>query len=83
MVIFESWHLRSVYTKQRACAQEIHCATLEALHNESKSQSIDKVPAVETDVKLALHLGICEANLGEDSVKVVGDERVARLNTSS
>ena len=80
-LISTDWHLRRVHTKQRACAQEIHRATLKALHNKSKSQGIDKVPAVETDVKLALHLGVCEANLGEDSVEVVGDERVAGLNT--
>ena len=70
-MIFTSSHLRRIYTKQRACAQEIHRATLEALDNESKSQSVDKVPAVETDVKLALHLGVCKADLGEDSVEVV------------
>lgn len=81
MLIFTSRDLRRVYTKQRACAQEIHRATLEALHNESKSQRIDKVPAVETDVKLALHLRVCEANLGKDSIEVVGDERIARLKT--
>ena len=80
-MIYTSSHLRRVYTKQRACAQEIHRATLKALHNKSKSQGIDKVPAVETDVKLALHLRVCKANLGEDSVEVVGDERVAGLNT--
>jgi len=71
MVIFAKLYLRRVYTKQRACAQEIHRATLEALHNEGKSQSVDKVPAVETDIKLALHLGIRKANLGEDGVEVV------------
>ena len=71
MVSFASSHLRRVYTKQRACAQEIHRASLEALHNKSKSQSVDKVPAVETDVKLTLHLRVCKANLGEDSVEVV------------
>ena len=80
-LISTDWHLRRVHTKQRACAQEIHRATLKALHNKSKSQGIDKVPAVETDVKLALHLRVCKANLGEDSVEVVGDERVTRLNT--
>ena len=71
ILIFTSRDLRRVYTKQRACAQEIHRATLEALHNKSKCQSVDKVPAVETDVKLALHLWVCKANLGEDSIEVV------------
>ena len=80
-LISTDWHLRRVHTKQRACAQEIHRASLETLHNESKSQSVDKVPAVETDIELALHLRVCKANLGEDSVEVVGDERVTRLNT--
>ena len=72
-----------VHAKQRACAQEIHRTALEALHDESKSQGIDEVPAVETDVELALHLRVCKADLGENSVKVVGDKRVARLYTCS
>ena len=70
-MISQSLHLCRVHTKKRPCAQEIHCASLEALHNESESQSVDKISAVETDVKLALHLRVCKADLGENSVEVV------------
>jgi len=63
--------------KERDRANQVHLSSLEPGDDKSKTSSVDQVPAGKTDVQLSLDQWVREANLSEDSVKVVRDERVA------
>jgi hypothetical protein len=63
--------------KERDRANQIHLSSLEPGDDKSQTCSVDQVPAGKTDVQLSLDQWVREADLSEDSVEVVRDERVA------
>jgi hypothetical protein len=67
-----------VNAEQRACAQEVHPPSPETLDNQRQADSVDKIPACETNIQFAFDLGICESDLGENSIEVVRNQRIAR-----
>lgn len=63
--------------EERHRASQVHLSSLELPDDESQTHGIDEVPAGKTDVQLSLDLRVGEADLSEDGVEVVRNERIA------
>jgi hypothetical protein len=68
---------KAITYKERDRANQVHLSSLEPGDDKGQTRGVDQVPAGKTDIQLSLDQWVREADLSEDGVEVVRDERVA------